>query len=117
MADRDQQRAVSAYRAIQNVADANRKEFRSAARKLPATMQSCGLLQTFAFYQKDRKMEVRGKIVTWLCARPEFAGDLAGGNDIVELLAALSQEKYRMVAAEALEYATWIKRATDGWPT
>lgn len=116
MANRDQERALKAYQAIAGVPTDDRKEFTSAAKKLPATIQSCGLLQTFAFYQKGKKRDVRDKVESWLAGRPEFHQELREG-DIVLNLAKLTVEEYRMVRAEAIEYATWLKRATESWPS
>jgi len=115
MANLDQERALKAYETIDGVAEGDRKEFKSAAKKLPAIIQGCGLLQTFAFYQKEQKRVIRDKVTSWLRERPEFGQDFQNG-DIIQNLAGLSREKYRMVRAEAIEYATWLKRATDSWP-
>lgn len=114
MANLEQERALSAYAVVDSVEEDDRKEFKSAAKKLPASIQNCGLLQTFAFYQKEQKRVVRDQVTSWLRERAEFGQDLENG-EIVQNLAGLSREKYRMARAEAIEYATWLKRATDSW--
>ncbi|MBN2032700.1 MAG: type III-B CRISPR module-associated protein Cmr5 [Deltaproteobacteria bacterium] len=115
MKTRDQQRALYAYKEADKVEADHREEFKTGARSLPSTIQSCGLIQAFSFYHKGQKAEVRKKVAAWLENHPFFREDLAVEGDITVKLSSQDIETYRMMQAEAIEYAVWLKRATESW--
>ncbi len=106
-----QERAYHAYTNFaQYAADV---EMKTAAKKLASMIQSCGLIQTLAFYQDDKKLVVREILRKWL-TKPELGLlSVAPNEDIITEVAQLPLSQYRRLRSEAIEYAIWLKRAAE----
>lgn len=112
-----QRRAANAYAAVARAPDATLE----IARRLPAMLQTNGLLATWAFLlSKDAGTEPLAALLTHLRSMshlgvtgrgPEkvFLGWVGGNGDAP----AVTGEALRRITEEALEYAGWLKRAAE----
>ena len=117
MKTRAQKRAYHAYSELSKKLEGNnnKDEIVTGAKKLPSMIQNCGLVETLAFYQKDALKPVRAVVEAWLKQPDCFQQIITNseGHDIVQKVANLDLNDYRMVRTEAIEYATWLKRAAE----
>ena len=89
------------------------KNFNTWLRKLPATIQSCGLLQAIALC-KEKEVRVYRLMENWLFAHIPGLALSANDTHLMERIAGLDRQQiqiYRMATREALAYSTWLKRA------
>lgn len=84
--------------------------------RFPAMLQSCGLIQTVAFYQEKANKDDRDIyriLQSWLCnpkVLPRPSGN--AGESLMERLNKVEDvELYRLITREAMAYMTWVKRA------
>ena len=119
-----QRRAADAHNKVHEIATNNqfegiRKQYGSLARGVPSMIQINGLGPTLAFLLAKAKGEeakphkqLYNHFSAWLSANvmPGFRHDPA---DILNWIITQSAATYHMATAEALEYATWIKRFAE----
>ena len=111
----EQGRAKYAFEAVKSVSDNKlKKEYKSAAKKLPVLIKTNGLGQSLAFIKRrndgyDKLYEQIGK---WLQA--EDAKQLVQKEELVEQVIQLESPDYRQVTVETLALLNWIRRFVDG---
>lgn len=114
----EQKRASDAYGKIKDLPlDRKTKEYGSKIKRLPAMVQSCGLLPAVGFYaSKGDLKDIYSKLEEWF-----FSADLdfpwpttqRSSKNLLESLAKIDRELYRMATREALAYLNWLKRAAE----
>ncbi len=111
----EQGRAKYAFEAVSSVnGDRLKKEYKSAAKKLPVLIKTNGLGQSLAFIKKrnnghDRLYE---QIGNWLQAVD--TKQLVSTGELVEQVIELKSPVYRQVTVETLALLNWIRRFVDG---
>ena len=126
MRNLDQERSVHARKralAWKVLPEKERKEILSECRRLPAVLQVNGLIAFLLFAESSRRSAETGATMArgvtvlhealsdWLSG-PESPVELSVG---VSLPVALTEDRrvYRQAFAEAIAYATWLKRWAD----
>jgi len=113
MRTRDQKRAADAYEKVGRISSGNQAKFKTLALKLPAMVLQCGALQTLAFYRaKSGNSGAYEAVRDWLHRGAELPWG-NGNPDLVDRLVRSDLRLYRLVAREAVEYGTWLKRAAE----
>lgn len=111
----EQGRAKYAFEVVKSVNDNKlKKEYKSAAKKLPVLIKTNGLGQSLAFIKRrndgyDKLYEQIGK---WL--QSEDAKQLVQQGELVEQVIQLESPDYRQVTVETLALLNWIRRFVDG---
>lgn len=111
----EQGRAKYAFEAVKNISDDKlKKEYKSAAKKLPVLIKTNGLGQSLAFIKKrnngyDKLYEQVGN---WL--QTEDTKQLVSTGELVEQVIQLKSPDYRQVTVETLALLNWIRRFVDG---
>ena len=111
----EQGRARYAFEAVNNVTgDRLKKEYKTAAKKLPVLIKTNGLGQSLAFIKKrnngyDRLYE---QIGNWL--QTKDTKQLVSTGELVEQVIELESPVYRQVTVETLALLNWIRRFVDG---
>jgi len=119
----EQKRALFAYQKVQEIdrktGDQDKKEYRSKIQKFPAMVQSCGLIQSIAFYEAKggKDGEISHILKEWFdnsdLGFPWPANFQHNQPQLGNALAQLDTELYRMATREALAFLTWLKRAAE----
>ena len=109
----EQGRATYAFKVVQEVSDSLKKEYKSAAKKLPVLIKTNGLGQSLAFIKKrnnsyDKLYEQIGK---WL--QTEDTKRLVEEGELVEKVIKLDSHAYRQVTVETLALLNWMRRFVD----
>ena len=111
----EQGRAKYAFEAVSKVTgDKLKKEYKTAAKKLPVLIKTNGLGQSLAFIKKrnngyDRLYE---QIGNWL--QTKDTKQLVSSGELVEQVIKLESPVYRQVTVETLALLNWIRRFVDG---
>ena len=111
----EQGRAKYAFEAVSKVTgDKLKKEYKTAAKKLPVLIKTNGLGQSLAFIKKrnngyDRLYE---QIGNWL--QTKDTKQLVSSGELVEQVIKLESSVYRQVTVETLALLNWIRRFVDG---
>lgn len=116
MRTQDQERAEYAYEKVRSVPSDKQGKFKTLALKFPAMVLQCGLLQTLAFYQKQKESEAYKAITDWLIKKnipPETSQASQASEDFLERVYRAEVANYRLAGQEALAYGSWLKRATE----
>ena len=114
----EQGRAKYAFEAVKSVSDDKlKKEYKSAAKKLPVLIKMNGLGQSLAFIKQrnngyDKLYE---QIGNWL--QTEDTKQLVSTGELVEQVIQLESPGYRQITVEALALLNWIRRFVDGLMT
>jgi CRISPR-associated protein Cmr5 len=111
----DQQRAEHAWDVIQKVkgkAEAEKKQFGTQAKKLPARIMAAGLGQALAFLMaKEYAQDLQSALSDWLAERRKPRPD-EDRRLLVRLLRG-DADFQRYATAEALAYLVWLVRFAD----
>jgi CRISPR type III-B/RAMP module-associated protein Cmr5 len=109
--------ARAAWRIVHDVHGSDEAaQFRSRVMGLPAMLQSAGLIATVAFLQAragDGGSGLRrayGLVVAALGERLAPAGE---ASRVLDWLASCDAASYRRAAADAREFAVWLRRAAE----
>ncbi len=120
MRTQDQKRAEHAYGRVREISEMNddrkKSKFKTLALKFPAMVLQCGLLQTLAFYEKQKDQEVYTAVKEWLAGQQILAAGQPTQPQQQNFFTRVSQAElgpYRLLSREALAYGTWLKRATE----
>ena len=129
MKNLDQERSIHARRRAlqwsarwQDPAARERKQILSECRRLPALLQVNGLIAFLLFAESSRKTDKESEglravtllsdaLTDWLSG-PESPVQLEKGATLAVALAE-DRRLYRQAYAEAIKYATWLKRWAD----
>ena len=89
--------------------------FATLARNLPADLQASGLMATVSVLQAHRKdNNEHALVLSGLSAALDAPNvGLDGGQLTTTALLGLSEEQRRLAQRIAVEYAVWLKRASD----
>ncbi len=115
----DQVRADDAFSFVQGLAKGEEQEkFLGIARKLPAMLQTNGLLATWAYLLSKKKVE--GRAAEALLAHFRRAGlDVPAEGAPTDVFTrvwvrpGLSSRRLRQLTHEAIVYSVWLKRAAE----
>ena len=109
----EQQRANRAWEHISTVPDAEKSDYKTRAKNLPAMIQANGLGSTMAFLLSKPKKQAYKRIYEhlsdWLSTQMAYQGDL------MRLIRDEDINMYRRATAEAIEYGIWLKRYVESW--
>ena len=113
----EQGRAKYAFEAVKRISEdtlKKKKEYKSAAKKLPVLIKTNGLGQSLAFIKKrnDGYDKLYEQIGDWL--QTEDAKALVLPGELVENVIQLQSSDYRQVTVETLALLNWIRRFVDG---
>lgn len=115
----EQRRAAAAWA---HVGDSPTKEYVSLVRGASATILSCGLGQTIAFYlskaSKEKENENEYDLLTkhlaqWVLGNRERPNTSKTGTDLLQEIMNNDSDRYRELTSEALAYLVWLKRFAD----
>ena len=108
---RDQQRALHAYEAVDNVPKAQQKDYEIAVNDLGANILRSGLCAAIAAVQR---LGNRGEILLGHLAAAGVPGlEGAGPNDLARRVRKLDADAYMIATREMLQVAVWLKRAVQ----
>lgn len=119
MRTQDQERAKDAYDKVREILSNDAKKqakFKTLALKFPAMVLQCGLLQTLAFYEKQKDQEVYTAVKEWLAGRQILSAGQPNQpqqQDFFPQVYEAPLGPYRLLSREALAYGTWLKRAVE----
>ncbi len=102
----EQERASFCIEKVRNITS-DKGRYRSYARSLPSFIVSNGLIPTLAFYKKGDRKPVYDTINEWLKKKGIIQ------NDAIEELVRLDFQTLRLVTAEVLAIANWLKRIVE----
>ncbi len=102
----EQERASFCIEKVRNITS-DKGRYRSYARSLPSFIVSNGLIPTLAFYKKGDRKPVYDTINEWLKKKGIIQ------NDAIEELVKLDFQTLRLVTAEVLAIANWLKRIVE----
>ena len=118
----EQGRATHAFKVVQAVNDSLKKEYKSAAKKLPVLIKMNGLGQSLAFLKskgekdKDKPKNAHDRLYehigNWLQTEDEKR--LVPKGELVKNVIELPSPIYRQVTVETLALLNWIRRFVDG---
>jgi CRISPR-associated protein Cmr5 len=111
----EQRRAAAAW---EHVGDSPSKEYVSLVRGASATILSCGLGQTIAFYVSKAKKDKEYDLLTthlaqWVLGNREKPDKSKNGTHLLQEIINNDSDRYRELTSEALAYLVWLKRFAD----
>ncbi len=108
---RDQRRALHAYRVVRSVPSEKQADYAIAVNDLGANILRSGLCAAIAALQR---MGERSRLVLEHLASAEIPG-LEGcrAEELPERIQQLDADAYMLATREALQLATWLKRAVQ----
>jgi len=110
----EQERAKAAWDATKKVPDAERSEYKTRAKNLPAMIQMNGLGNAMAFLlSKPKKQAYKlayQHISDWVVERV-----LGKKGDMMNLIREENMSTYRRATTEAIQYGIWLKRYVESW--
>ncbi|MDE0426605.1 MAG: type III-B CRISPR module-associated protein Cmr5 [Candidatus Poribacteria bacterium] len=119
----EQGRASYAFKVVQEVSDSLKKEYKSAAKKLPVQIKMNGLGQSLAFLKsKGEKDEEKPKnaydqlyedIGIWLQTE-DVKRLVEKDEELVKEVIQLESHAYRKATVETLALLNWMRRFVDG---
>jgi len=86
----------------------NFSDYITFAKKFPALIHACGLVQAIAFAQVKLP-----EIVEDLAEVMRSAGNLLGEEDLAIMSREANIGKYQRLSRDALDAASWLKRYTE----
>ena len=107
----EQQRAKHVWECLNRVNTAQRKEYLTCVKSLPATVLMAGLGQAAAMLaaKGGAQLVVYTALESWLCRQDELA-PFAGGNGLLPSLMNSSRDEYLSAQREALLWLEWLKK-------
>jgi len=115
-----QERAASAWRAVEKVESESKNErgkYGSLVRGLPALIQTDGLGQTLAFLRAKGQDKVNAHQIAYNQISQWVTGQLGTKEALLDFILRTDTATYRRATTEALAYLQWIKRFAEakGW--
>ena len=116
----DQKRAAYAWTCVQQVPQAQHKDYENLAKGAPALIMNNGLMQTLAFYwskargekgfKEDKKYYalLLAHLLAWLRQMNLLNRD--SFKTAMNELSSMSTSRYRLTSSEALEILKWIRQ-------
>lgn len=107
----EQQRAKHVWECLNRVNTAQRKEYLTCVKSLPATVLMAGLGQAAAMLaaKGGAQLVVYTALESWLCRQDELA-PFAGGNGLLPSIMNSSRDEYLSAQREALLWLEWLKK-------
>lgn len=123
MPDIMQRRAQHAWTKVNEAKNNNRVDegkYQTWAQKLPSLISQCGILPALAFLKakKGEQARVGTDCSEWLLQADGGASLIPWTPNDVQIIRRLQQEDsrvYRAAQAEAIRYAIWLKRFSEGY--
>jgi len=114
----EQRRAAAAWEHVSKLEESHSKEYVSLVRGASATILSCGLGQTIAFYASKAKKDKEYNLLTthlaqWLLGNREKPDKSKNGTDLLQEIINNDSDRYRELTSEALAYLVWLKRFAE----
>jgi CRISPR-associated protein Cmr5 len=117
----EQRRAAAAWEHVSKLEESHSKEYVSLVRGASATILSCGLGQTIAFYvskaKKDKEYNEYNLLTThlaqWVLGNREKPDKSKTGTDLLQEIINNDSDRYRELTSEALSYLVWLKRFAE----
>ncbi|MGB9774879.1 MAG: type III-B CRISPR module-associated protein Cmr5 [Bacteroidota bacterium] len=111
----EQRRAAAAW---EHVGDSPSKEYVSLVRGASATILTCGLGQTIAFYLSKAKNNkeyerLTSHLAEWVLGDRENPARGKDGENLLKEIIHKNSDCYRELTAEALAYLVWLKRFAE----
>ncbi|MCP2520137.1 type III-B CRISPR module-associated protein Cmr5 [SCandidatus Aminicenantes bacterium Aminicenantia_JdfR_composite] len=109
----EQERAYFALKCIErikSIRDAKKKDkYKTNSKRLPALIITNGLGPTLAFLKSKKETKaIYDDLEEWLKQRGRIRSDA-----LKEILEEKSLQEYRIITAEALAFANWLKRMAE----
>ena len=107
----EQQRAKHVWECLNRVNTAQKKEYLTCVKSLPATVLMAGLGQAAAMLaaKGGAQLVVYTALESWLCRQDELA-PFAGGNGLLPSIMNSSRDEYLSAQREALLWLEWLKK-------
>lgn len=107
----EQQRAKHVWACLNRVNTAQKKEYLTCVKSLPATVLMAGLGQAAAMLaaKGGAQLVVYEALQSWLCRQDELA-PFAGGNDLLPSIMNCNRDEYLAAQREALLWLEWLKK-------
>ena len=107
----EQQRAKHVWECLNRVNTAQKKEYLTCVKSLPATVLMAGLGQAAAMLaaKGGAQVVVYTALESWLCRQDELA-PFAGGNGLLPSIMNSSRDEYLSAQREALLWLEWLKK-------
>ena len=107
----EQQRAKHVWECLNRVNTAQRKEYLTCVKSLPATVLMAGLGQAAAMMaaKGGAQLVVYEALQSWLCRQDDLA-PFAGGNGLLPSIMNCSRDEYLSAQREALLWLEWLKK-------
>ena len=107
----EQQRAKHVWECLNRVNTAQKKEYLTCVKSLPATVLMAGLGQAAAMLaaKGGAQLVVYEALQSWLCRQDELA-PFAGGNGLLPSIMNSSRDEYLSAQREALLWLEWLKK-------
>lgn len=115
----EQGRAKYAFAAVKSVSSGSdnslKKQYKSAAKKLPILIKTNGLGQSLAFIKKRNEGydKLYEQIGGWFRTK-DAAHPLAQEGELIQKVIQLPSSTYRHVTVETLALLNWVRRFVDG---
>lgn len=97
---------------------ADRTEYRSYVKKLPAMIQVNGLGQALAFYYSNNKkkayFEIYQSLTKWLKEKFPEAFQQGENQTLVDVVINLDSQDYRLFTLEVMALLNWMRKFVDG---
>jgi len=108
----EQERAYFALKCVERIKDKEIKDkYGRNAKRLPALLTSNGLVSTLAFLKSKSETEQLYKdIEKWLKEKRKM---LEENKSLLEYCLEISSAQYRLLTAESLVFAEWLKRMAE----
>lgn len=100
---------------LKAISEKDMDKYKSWATKFPTMVQTCGLLQTVAFYEEKAK-KVYDELEKWLtegAAIPWPNPEIQKLRDRIFGLGDQNMDIYRLATREAVAYMSWVKKAVS----
>jgi len=112
-----QERAASAWKAVESVPKDEHGKYGSLVRGLPALIQTDGLGQTLAFLRAKGQDKVNAHQIAYNQISQWVTGQLGTKEALLDFILRTDTATYRRATTEALAYLQWIKRFAEakGW--
>ena len=107
----EQQRAKHVWECLNRVNTAQKKEYLTCVKSLPATVLMAGLGQAAAMMaaKGGAQLVVYEALQSWLCRQDDLA-PFAGGNGLLLSIMNCSRDEYLAAQREALLWLEWLKK-------
>ena len=107
----EQQRAKHVWECLNRVNTAQRKEYLTCVKSLPATVLMAGLGQAAAMLaaKGGAQLVVYTALESWLCRKDDIA-PFSGGNGLLPSIMNCSRDEDLAAQREALLWLEWLKK-------